>query len=848
MKKQPYYFLQIILISVLYFLYGCENKTELTDENHLNFTQVPNFIELVDDSTDIAGTLNLSIASRHVDLIWNIPTGCNVDTSQTVVTNKSGIFQIPIKWLERNEVGTYGSKTRAFDGGVLVSDGNISKYVHLIWADKIDTVQYSKDVLAQTRNGASLRAEIVLEVTPETVNMDKVIGGGIHVNFSGISTIYVDQSNIAESTNILKDSIPLFLNEVGIIPLKWKDDKAPDSNFSTMLNLTAGNIVKTVYINYTPPYEEPTVWEFLSSSSVDGGMIPATDAAITIQVKTNNLWSLECTDGLISPVTDTTTGIGNKTLTMYVSNNPGNTPRTITILVKSGGTTKKTLTFVQLGNNGEGGDTGTVFTYVSSEPTDKAVIPATEGGVTVKVNTDYAWWIDLNGTKSNFPASALGEKSGTILLPANTGATSKTVTVTIGHGTTTVKTLTFTQLGTNGEIGTTFTFVSSEPVDNAVVPVTGSDVTVKVNTDYAWWIDLNGTKKNFPAGDLGEKTGTITIPAHTEATDKTITVGVGHGTTTVKTLTFTQPGTGGGGGLDGELTYVSSNLPTGNIPSAGKVYTFTFTGDYTGNFRVRAMDATTNAVINNGPNGTTLTPKVTVTANTAATTKNIKFQYRKTDVATAQWTDLPASTNRIQDANTGGGGETGTVTPGTLGPDGDLSEYGDNCSCTFDGDFTGTIIMRARAGELELARSTGKVNSTLTVQIPELDGMDRTITFEYSLDGGKTWIFLGTKKQINETFLPGEIRPIVDKISAGGGEFSWSYSGTYSKEVKFEIATVEPDGTYKVLSLQSSNSARTFTYKVPANTGTKRSIGFRYKRETKSNWDIILVLVQDGAK
>ncbi len=693
MKQYSIQTLPIVLMSILFFLFGCDNKEEFSKDNSFNAFDLPAFIRLADDSTNVAGILKFPATGHNLDLTWNIPAGCNVDTSQTVVMSKSGMCQIPIKWSEHNEVGTYGPKTKAFDGGVLVSDGNISRYVHLIWADKVDSVKYSKEACVQTRSDGALLNDIVLEVTPEVVNMDKVVGGGIYVNFSGISIISVDQSNIAETTNIIKDDIPMFMTEAGFIYLKWKDGKAPDSNFSTMINFTAGNIVKTVFINYVPPYDEPTVWEFLNSSPIDGGTLAAIDATVVVNVKTNKLWSLECTDGLVSPVTDTTTGIGNKTQTMHISNNPRSTPRIITVLVKSEGVLKKTLTFSQLGNNSGGGDTGTTFTFISSNPVDNTTLPSTESSLTVKVNTDYAWWIELDGIRTNLPAGALGEKTGTIAIPANTGTTNKTITVTVGHGTMTEKTLTFTQSGS-------------------------------------------------------------------------------------------------GGGDTQTLTYVSSSLPTGNIPATATAYTFNFEGGYTGQFRVRSLDATTGTVLFNGPIGTTHSPKVTVPANTATTTRNIKFQYRLIDIAGSLWEDLPASTNRIQD---GGTVSEDIKASETLSPGGKIPEEGGTYTCTFTGG-SGNVILRAMKKRVnsstwtEAARSASTaVPGDVAVTVPILDGLNSTISFEYSIDGGNTWKTIRDNREQVNTWILIDYPSHDTVVAATNGSLSFGLRGNIKQPITIYV-------------------------------------------------------------
>lgn len=190
------------------------------------------------------------------------------------------------------------------------------------------------------------------------------------------------------------------------------------------------------------------------------------------------------------------------------------------------------------------------------------------------------------------------------------------------------------------------------------------------------------------------------------------------------------------------VTYVSSNLPTNNIPQVGGSYTFTFDGDYTGGLQVRALSNGT--VLVTGVSVTNKQPQVTVPANSGADERNVTFEYLTDN---GDWTALPASTNRVQDG-TNGGGSAGEITHTKILPPGNIPEKGKQYYCQFKGG-PGNVIFRAvrtRVNEVtgqEIVRSEEKaVPATVGIVIPDLNGLNATISFEYSTDGGQNWISL----------------------------------------------------------------------------------------------------------
>lgn len=709
------------IAAFLYFFTSCENIDEMMRETRQNATLevVSDIVKLVDDSTNIAGYVEVSSSAPELELKWNCPPECNVDTTQTTLRTNKGVCKIPVKWAKEKD-GTYTSSSIAFDGGVLVSTGNISKYVHLIWADKIDSTEIAKEKEIVTRSEDALPKAVIINLTPEQVNMDIVAGGGVAVEFSGASFVSVDQNLVAVSTNIDKSKIPLFLTEPKIVEFKWMDGIAPNTDFSTKVDFKAGGIIKTCYIYYTIHAEEPLVWEFLNSSIADGNELPATNATVSVTVKTNKPWSIESTIAEISPMPEYGEGIGIKTLTLHIKDNPSPDPRPVSVLVKSQGVLKKTLTFTQQAPN------------IS---------------------------------------------------------------------------------------GKTFEFISSDPVNNATIPSTGTTVTVKVKTDVAWWINLNGSITNFPAGTLGEKTGTITIPASTSTTNQTVTYLIGYDNVIVKSISYTQPAAGSD--IEGTLDYESGNLPAGNIPAEGGTYTFTFSGTYTGNVQMRVLlDGVAQTP---GSAVTNKQPQVNVPLNAGAT-RAITFQYKRDD---RDWTNLPVSTDRRQDADNGGDNpDGGSISLITISPQGDISEYGAELTASFQGNFNGNIEIRATSEGGTLITASGKVNTSIPLTIPQLFGYNRIIVFEYSLDGGKNWLQIEQRNQINETFGAGMIQPRVSTIPAGGQALTWSFVGTYSRKVTWQAFTMQG-----VLAEITANGP-TLSLIVPKNdTGKSRTVNFMYKLE-----------------
>lgn len=725
----------LIFLSILVIFTSCEHEMESKLHTVGKLELETNVLRLFDDTTEIAGKLIISANTPEVKLKWNIPPTCNIDTTVTSLCLYNGSAELLVKWNECISDSVYGPTDKAFDAGVLISSNEMSEYVHLIWAEQVDSTVIEKlsDPIAKTRAGEDVPTAIVLSLYPELVPLDVVVGGSVYVDYSGVPVVTVDQTDISVSTNIDKANIPRFLTKPGEVVFNWATAGPPNINFTSLVTFTAGSVRKQATLVYNEPSDEPSYWLFVNSTPDSGSPIPATDASVVVTAKTNKDWSIESDDAILSPVRDNGgTPLGNKTLSISIKDNPDMTPRTIIVRVKSQNVLKETLTFNQLGNNQTG-----IFDFLSSSPVAESVLPSEETSVDITVQTDLAWWIKCNcGKRADYQASELGEKKGTMIVTENTTDAPRIVTITVGYDETTVTTLNFVQNPSNGS-----------------------------------------------------STGTT-------------------------------------------LVYDRSTLPTGNIPQSGGTYTFTFTGTYTGEVQVRALiDGVAQTP---GTSATNKQPQVSVPASTLATTRNITFQYKRAD---GDWTALPTSTNRVQDG-TNGGGETpgGNITPGKILPPGDVPEGGRSYFCQFKG--TGSVFFRALRNGTEVSRSPeGTATPTgvnLSVTIPPLgDTPSSTISFEYSIDGGNTWINMNDNRAQNQTYVVVDT-PVIKELPAKNASASFGIRGTSQEAVTIGAYV----GRVLIGSATAYPTPEGLTLKVPVddNPGPNyRLVSFSWTLDGK-NW------------
>ncbi len=287
-------------------------------------------------------------------------------------------------------------------------------------------------------------------------------------------------------------------------------------------------------------------------------------------------------------------------------------------------------------------------------------------------------------------------------------------------------------------------------------------------------------------------------------------------------------------------------MPVGNLTAESKIFTFTFEGAYRGPVQIRTLADgvllyTAGAYIFNANQ-----PRGRVLENVGEA-RLITFQYKRDG---RDWTNLPGSTNRIQNGN---GGVVPPV-PGTkpnytpITPAGDIPDAGGGYSSVFS-NYAGQVIFRAVSGKGRLFDSKtlnmtvgSVVQSTLT--IPEATApSDNTVIFQFSTDGN-TWTDMETRRQIVESFASGSFNDMPMTIPGAGGTYHYGSTGTLS--ALLTIIAKDDDGV--VLAEVKGSVGTRIPVTIPANkTGRKRSIFLWYIRgDQPGKYNFIMRADQSG--
>lgn len=493
--------------------------------------------------------------------------------------------------------------------------------------------------------------------------------------------------------------------------------------------------------------------------------------------------------------------------------------------------------------------TAPLYRFISALPDIPGFISAKNGYVTVTVETNKEWSISSsysNEVVEDSDASGLKPRINVIHINDNPSTNQRLVPIIIRSRGVAKDTINIYQKGT--------TDVNQLEYDHDnmpnPIPKAGGEYTFTFKGENTATLQIralvNGVSDSEGTAVVGLE-AKVTVSQNPNTTSRNITFEykVGNGAWTPLPVSTNREQLGMDGDLS-NLTYVDSNLPAGNIPQLGNTYTFNFKGTYKGRLRVRTS---VNGTWYTGDMSSALSASVNIPANNTPNVLPVKFQYRAFDAEPSQWIYFPDETKRNQDAKT----IIGTVNPGPLTPNTDVSEWGTTYSCTFTGDFTGDIIMRAVTGENEeLVRNTGKVNGKISVAVPQLNGANRKVTFQYSIDGGATWNDLGIKQQINETLSFTQISPSGD-IPVEGGTYTVTLVGTYSRTVTIRAREGSSSGPIVVeetskLDKVNANGEHFHEFKlvIPKNTtGSARAIGFSYKREDLANERGMLIKQQN---
>lgn len=245
---------KIISFFLLVFVfYGCNDIEESSSVDSKRPLAVSaQFLKLSDDN-NIAGELSIISSMDEVHVKWNTDSICNLDTTQTVVYMKNGTGRLPIKWEKQQENGKYGPEYVAYKAGVLLTDGENSKYVPLVWSEKIDSTKIVESIPFTRSVDSPLPRVAQIQMIPTTVHMNYQNGGVMYVKLDETPFAVLDISNITSDMNIDMSQIPTSITSSQLVNFRWNANGAPSLSFTAQIIAYGEGITQIGAVTYTIP-------------------------------------------------------------------------------------------------------------------------------------------------------------------------------------------------------------------------------------------------------------------------------------------------------------------------------------------------------------------------------------------------------------------------------------------------------------------------------------------------------------------------------------------------------------------------------------------------------------------
>lgn len=245
---------KIISFFLLVFVfYGCNDIEESSSVDSKRPLAVSaQFLKLSDDN-NIAGELSIVSNMDKVHVKWNTDSICNLDTTQTVVYMKNGTGRLPIKWEKQQENGKYGPEYVAYKAGVLLTDGENSKYVPLVWSEKIDSTKIVESIPLTRSVDSPLPRVVQIQMIPTTVHMNYQTGGVMYVKLDETPFAVFDVSDITSEMNIDMSQIPTSITSSQLVNFKWNANGAPSLSFTAQIIAYGEGITQIGAVTYTIP-------------------------------------------------------------------------------------------------------------------------------------------------------------------------------------------------------------------------------------------------------------------------------------------------------------------------------------------------------------------------------------------------------------------------------------------------------------------------------------------------------------------------------------------------------------------------------------------------------------------
>lgn len=210
-----------------YGLSSCNNEDDATINAVAGLEVNADLLKLTDNGTNIAGELSIASSSKDIQLIWNTDSICNLDTTLTSISPKNGRYVLPIKWQKHLTDSTFAPKNIAYKAGLKIVAGENSKYIPLIWAEKIDTTKVMESIL-QTRAADNPMPKVTqITMTPSTVNMNDENGGTMYIGLSNVPFVIFDWSDFTSDMNIDMSAMPTSIQTSTMLNFKLETGGAP---------------------------------------------------------------------------------------------------------------------------------------------------------------------------------------------------------------------------------------------------------------------------------------------------------------------------------------------------------------------------------------------------------------------------------------------------------------------------------------------------------------------------------------------------------------------------------------------------------------------------------------------
>ena len=694
------------------------------------FSTSAKFLKLQDDSTKVAGVLEIMAPTPSVKLRWNVSPECNLDTTVTELKLSGGKCQLPIKWNNKLKEGSYGPMYSAYMAGVQISAGEDIQYVPLVWADEVDSLKLMEiieQMPIQTRADASPDVDRIIIYGDQPIRLGQDTCASFTFKFStstcntGKADLENDIANLGYNLDVTNVKTLYFPSGTYKIQLNWTADGAPEMDFMAHLKLYSGGFGKYAYFQYKVPKAKE--WEFLSCIPDSLSELPAKDAIVVAIANTNRGWSLKYRNEDGSEIVSNSEKdvSGEQSLLIRIPENTALTKRTILVDVYSENVLDRTLRFTQAATEGS-------FSIISVSPKpEDGTLSAEEQKIKVTVDTARDWWIAYGGTYYNFLAS---QSEGEVTIPAYAGTTNRDVVITVGYDKTLVNTYTYTQ-----GIGDLLKYESNDMPSK--IPVDGGTYTFIFSGNYIGNLQVRAVLADgtiiATSPSTTNKQPALTIPNnYTNRDERNLIFEYKKGSEDWAPLNETR--------VQDKATFLFDVLPTINIPREGTTISGVFSGTYRGTIKMKAMHGSTELVTGEGATPGSinlLIPPITGTED-----REIEFFYQLN--GETAWTSMG---KRTQIA--------GTIIAGTVTPTGNIPANGGTYNCSFSGTYPGDITFRAQSGAKTLATQTGRLPITFNLTIPaNTETSQRNVVFEYSKDG-ITWIPVETRVQTSNIPVEG---------------------------------------------------------------------------------------------